>query len=272
MPASPAPPPAPSAWPTGPPDAVRLQGLGRAVRARASCSTSPRRPRRSGFDIVAVSDHFQPWRHHGGHSPERAAVARRRRPGDASASCSARASSRRRCATTRRSSRRRSARSAASRPGRVFLGVGTGEAMNETPVTGGEWPGAQGAPAAPRRGDRADPPALDRGARRLRGRVLPHASAPRSTTARTQPVPIYVAASGPLAAKLAGRVGDGFICTSGKKPELYERADRRRRGGRRGGRPRPRRDRAHDRDQGLLRPRRRVRALTQLRTGGPRSR
>src|SRR5919107_1346546 len=22
-----------------------------------------------GFDAVAVSDHFQPWRHHGGHSP-----------------------------------------------------------------------------------------------------------------------------------------------------------------------------------------------------------
>jgi coenzyme F420-dependent glucose-6-phosphate dehydrogenase len=35
-------------------------------------------------------------------------------------------------------------------------------------------------------------------------------------------VPIYVAASGPLAAKLAGRLGDGFICTSGKDPELYE--------------------------------------------------
>jgi coenzyme F420-dependent glucose-6-phosphate dehydrogenase len=31
-----------------------------------------------------------------------------------------------------------------------------------------------------------------------------------------------VAASGPLAAKLAGRVGDGFICTSGKDPELYD--------------------------------------------------
>ncbi len=29
-----------------------------------------------------------------------------------------------------------------------------------------------------------------------------------------EPVPIYVAACGPLAAKLAGRVGDGFICTS----------------------------------------------------------
>ena len=28
-------------------------------------------------------------------------------------------------------------------PGRVFLGVGTGEAMNETPATGAEWPGAK---------------------------------------------------------------------------------------------------------------------------------
>jgi coenzyme F420-dependent glucose-6-phosphate dehydrogenase len=36
-----------------------------------------------------------------------------------------------------------------------------------------------------------------------------------------EPVPIFVAASGPLAAKLAGRAGDGFICTSGKDPELY---------------------------------------------------
>src|SRR5262249_7392404 len=37
-----------------------------------------------------------------------------------------------------------------------------------------------------------------------------------------EPVPVYVAASGPLAAKLAGRVGDGFIVTSGKDPALYE--------------------------------------------------
>jgi coenzyme F420-dependent glucose-6-phosphate dehydrogenase len=36
-----------------------------------------------------------------------------------------------------------------------------------------------------------------------------------------EPIPIYVAASGPLAAKLAGRVGEGFICTSGKDPQLY---------------------------------------------------
>ena len=32
---------------------------------------------------------------------------------------------------------------------------------------------------------------------------------------------IYIAAAGPTASRLAGRVGDGFICTSGKAPELY---------------------------------------------------
>ena len=36
-----------------------------------------------------------------------------------------------------------------------------------------------------------------------------------------EPIPIYIAASGPLAAKLAGRVGDGYIATSGKDPQLY---------------------------------------------------
>ena len=37
-----------------------------------------------------------------------------------------------------------------------------------------------------------------------------------------QPVPVYVAAGGPLVARYAGRSGDGFICTSGKGRELYE--------------------------------------------------
>ena len=34
-------------------------------------------------------------------------------------------------------------------------------------------------------------------------------------------VPIYVGASGEVAARFAGRVADGFICTSGKGMELY---------------------------------------------------
>jgi coenzyme F420-dependent glucose-6-phosphate dehydrogenase len=35
------------------------------------------------------------------------------------------------------------------------------------------------------------------------------------------PVPIYVAAGGPVAARYAGRAADGLICTSGKGMELY---------------------------------------------------
>ena len=34
-------------------------------------------------------------------------------------------------------------------------------------------------------------------------------------------VPVWVAASGPLAAAMAGQIAEGFICTSGKNPQLY---------------------------------------------------
>jgi coenzyme F420-dependent glucose-6-phosphate dehydrogenase len=34
-------------------------------------------------------------------------------------------------------------------------------------------------------------------------------------------VPLYIAASGPAATRLAGRRGDGYITTSGKSPSLY---------------------------------------------------
>ena len=34
-------------------------------------------------------------------------------------------------------------------------------------------------------------------------------------------MPVYIAGSGPAAARLAGRIGDGFIATSGKASELY---------------------------------------------------
>ena len=51
-----------------------------------------------------------------------------------------------------------------------------------------------------------------------------------------EPVPLYVAASGPTAAKMAGQVADGFICTSGKAPRaLHRDTAAQRRGGPRGG-------------------------------------
>lgn len=139
-------------------------------------------------------------------------------------------------------------------PGRLFLGVGTGEAMNEKPVPGLQWPGAK-----ERRMRLAEAIEL---IKRLwtEERVDFQGEYYRSEKATVydrpdQPVPIYVAASGPLAAKLAGRVGEGVICTSGKGADLYRELTgkvREGRGGRGGGRTRPGADRPHDRDQGLL--------------------
>jgi coenzyme F420-dependent glucose-6-phosphate dehydrogenase len=105
-------------------------------------------------------------------------------------------------------------------PGRVFLGVGTGEALNETPATGAEWPGAKQRRMMLRE-------AIEL-IRRLwsEERVSFEGEYYRTDRATVydrpeEPVPVYVAASGPLAAKLAGRVGDGYIATSGKDPDLY---------------------------------------------------
>ena len=175
---------------------------------------------RLGLETIAVSDHFQPWRHHGGHAPaalpwlgatgertERALLGTsvltptiRYHPsivaqGFATLAC--------------------------LNPGRVFLGVGTGESMNETPPLAIEWPGAK-----ERRLRLAEAIRLIR-ALWTEERVTFEGEYYRTINATVydrpdEPVPIYVAASGPLAAKLAGRVGDGFICTSGKKRELYE--------------------------------------------------
>jgi coenzyme F420-dependent glucose-6-phosphate dehydrogenase len=174
---------------------------------------------RHGFELAGVSDHFQPWRHTGGHSPAAlpwlgAAAQRtstlvlgtsvltptlRYHP-----SVVAQAFATLGCLT----------------PGRVFLGVGTGEAMNETPVTGGEFPGRK-----ERRLRLAEAIELIRllwSEERVDFQGEYYRTRKATVYDRPdEPVPIYVAASGPLAAKLAGRVGDGFICTSGKAPELY---------------------------------------------------
>ncbi len=174
---------------------------------------------RVGLELIAVSDHFQPWRHRGGHSPSvlpwLGAVGER--------------TERARLGTSVLTPTLRYhpavvaqafATLACLNPGRVFLGVGTGEAMNEAPATGQEWP-----PPKERRDRLAEAIEL---MRRLwtEERVTFQGAYYRTRRATIydrppQPVPIFVAASGPLAARLAGRVGDGLICTSGKRPELY---------------------------------------------------
>ena len=99
-------------------------------------------------------------------------------------------------------------------PGRIFLGVGTGEALNERPATGVEMPGRK-----ERRLRLAEAIELIR--RLWTEERVDFEGFYRTVKATVydrpaEPVPIYVAASSPLAAKLAGRVGDGFICTSGR--------------------------------------------------------
>jgi coenzyme F420-dependent glucose-6-phosphate dehydrogenase len=175
---------------------------------------------RSGLEIVATSDHFQPWVHRGGHSPAALPWL-----GAAAARTSSAALGTSVLTPTLRYHPSIVAQAFATlgclAPGRIFLGVGTGEAMNETPVTGGEFPGRK-----ERRQRLAEAIELIRLLWReervdFEGRFY---RTQRATVydRPDQPVPIYVAASGPLAAKLAGRAGDGFICTSGKDPSLYD--------------------------------------------------
>lgn len=174
---------------------------------------------RRGLDLVAVSDHFQPWRHHGGHAPS--ALTWLGAAGQATNSAVLGTSV---LTPTLRYHPSIVAQAFATLgalfPERVILGVGTGEALNETPATGDEFPGRK-----ERRMRLAESIAL---IRRLWTEERVDFEGEYYATSKAtiydrpeQPVPIFVAASGPLAAKLAGRVGDGFICTSGKGRELY---------------------------------------------------
>ncbi len=172
-----------------------------------------------GLETIAVSDHFQPWRHRGGHTP---AVfpwlgALGERTSTALLGTSV-------LTPTMRYHPSIVAQNLATlgclNPGRVFLGLGTGEALNETPATAAQWPGAK-----QRRMMLREAISL---IRRLwsEERVSFEGEYYRTDRATIydrpeEMIPIYVAASGPLAAKLAGRVGDGFIATSGKDPQLY---------------------------------------------------
>jgi coenzyme F420-dependent glucose-6-phosphate dehydrogenase len=174
---------------------------------------------RTGLDIVAVSDHFQPWRHEGGHAPNALVWL----------GALAQATERVVIGTSVLTPTLRYNPSiiaqafgtlGALAPGRVFLGVGTGESLNETPATGGEFPGAK-----ERRRRLAEAVRLIR--QLWREERVDFEGEYYETRRATvydrpeEPVPIFIAASGPLAARLAGRLGDGFISTSGKDPDLY---------------------------------------------------
>ncbi len=173
-----------------------------------------------GMDSATVSDHFQPWRHEGGHAPF--SLAWMTAVGERTSSLQLGTSV---MTPTFRYNPAVVAQAFATMgclyPGRVMLGVGTGEALNEI-ATGftGAWPEFKERFARLREavalmrelwlGDRVD---FDGEYYRTRGASI--YDVPEGG------VPVYVAAGGPVVARYAGRAGDGFICTSGKGMELY---------------------------------------------------
>ena len=173
-----------------------------------------------GFDSVFVSDHFQPWKHTGGHAP--ASIAWLGALG----------------ARTKRVIVGTSVMTPTFRyhpsvvaqafatlgvmfPGRVVLGVGSGESLNDVPAIGIKWP-----PFKERQARLRESIELMR--RLWSDERVSFAGKYYRTEKATiydrpaTPVPVYVAASGPTVAKMAGEIADGYICTSGKALELYK--------------------------------------------------
>ncbi|HZR42535.1 MAG TPA: glucose-6-phosphate dehydrogenase (coenzyme-F420) [Ktedonobacteraceae bacterium] len=172
-----------------------------------------------GFDSVWISDHFQPWRHTNGHAPF--ALSWLGALGERTSRILMGTSV---LTPTFRYQPAIIAQAFATlgslNPGRVILGVGTGESLNEVAVTGAEWP-----PTKERLARLREAVALIR--QLWTDELVTFEGQYYRTLNATiydrpdQPVPIYICAGGPVAAKYAGRAGDGFICTSGKGDELY---------------------------------------------------
>jgi G6PDH family F420-dependent oxidoreductase len=169
------------------------------------------RAEEAGFDFAAVSDHFHPWIDEQGHSPfvwsvlgGVAAVTDRIEIGTAVT-----------CPMIRMHPAivaQAAATAATMLPDRFFLGVGTGERLNEH-VTGAPWP----RPDVRREMLREAVEAM----RALwTGELVTHRGehyeidGARLYSVPDEPPPVFVAASGQASATLAGEIGDGMIGTA----------------------------------------------------------
>lgn len=174
---------------------------------------------RYGFDSVFISDHFQPWRHTGGQAPFSLSWL-----GALGAKTTRVAIGTSVLTPTFRYHPSVVAHAFATLgslfPQRVILGIGTGESLNEVPATGMQWP------------EQKERTARFKEAIELirqlwsEERVSFHGQFYRTENATIydrpeHPVPLYIAGAGPFIAKLAGLKAEGFICTSGKKRDLY---------------------------------------------------
>jgi coenzyme F420-dependent glucose-6-phosphate dehydrogenase len=114
------------------------------------------------------------------------------------------------------------ATSAAMMPGRFFLGVGTGENLNEH-VTGVGWPAPDERIAMLEEAIEIMRQLWDGEYTTFRGDWF-EVDGARIYTLPEEPIELYVAAAQPLAAQLAGEAGDGLI-TVAPDPDLVEQFD-----------------------------------------------
>jgi G6PDH family F420-dependent oxidoreductase len=165
----------------------------------------------AGFTFALVSDHFHPWIDAQGHSPFVWSVL----GGIAEATERLRVGTGVTCPLVRVHPAivaQAAATTAAMMPGRFFLGVGTGENLNEH-VLGDRWPAPD---------DRLDMleeavelmrTLWEGGYQTFRGDFYVAEQA-RLYDLPEERIPVMVAASKPNAAELAARVGDGLVATA----------------------------------------------------------
>jgi TAT-translocated FGD2 family F420-dependent dehydrogenase len=162
---------------------------------------------RMGFDLLAMSDHIQPWQANERHAGEAwvtlGAVGQRARQTWMGTTVT--------CPILRYNPAvvaEAFASLSLLYPGRVFLGLGSGEALNEEAATG-QWP------AWRERWDRLiEAVAIIR--QLWTGNTVNHKGTYYTVNAKlydppAKPIPLLLAANGPKAMRLAGEHGDGLV-------------------------------------------------------------
>src|SRR5687768_1324613 len=168
----------------------------------------------AGFTYALISDHYHPWVDAQGHSPFVWSVI----GGIATATENLRLGTGVTCPTIRIHPAiiaQAAATSAAMMPGRFFLGVGSGENLNEH-ILGDRWPETDVRLEMLEEAVEVIRLLWQGGVQSHHGKHYTVENA-RIYTLPEQLPEIMVAASGPKAAELAGRIGDGLITTSPDK-------------------------------------------------------
>jgi coenzyme F420-dependent glucose-6-phosphate dehydrogenase len=194
---------------------VSVPELGYALSAEehapADLVRNARLAEESGCTFALISDHFHPWLDSQGQAPMVWPVI----GGIAQATERLRLGTGVTCPTIRIHPAivaQAAATCAAMMPGRFFLGVGTGENLNEH-VLGDKWPAPDVRLELLEEAIEVIRQLWEGGYQTFRGRYFTVEQA-RLYTLPDEPPPIAVAAAKPLAADVAGRSGDALVSTA----------------------------------------------------------